>query len=118
MTIDGATGNITCQETITCKALICSGSVTALFASGGGNALFSGKIGVLNMFPQSMMHLGNCESANSSPVIMFGKNNGGGGNRNCFMGYTDTFFFGIGDYANTNYYKFSKYINTTISNFI
>ena len=45
-----------------------------------------------------MLHLGNCET---SGVIIFGKNNGAG-NRNAFMGYTDTFFFVIGDYGNSN----------------
>jgi hypothetical protein len=97
-----SSNNITCPGTITCNALTCSSSVTALYVSGGGTSIFSGKIGVLNLFPQSMLHLGNCEVANSSPVIIFGKNNGGGGSRNCFMGYTDTFFFCIGDYGNTN----------------
>ncbi len=106
-TIDTA-GNISCSGTltsggnITCPAIACSSSSTALYVSGGGTSIFSGKIGVLNLFPQSMLHLGNCEDANSSPVIIFGKNNGGGGNRNCFMGYTDTFFYCIGDYGNTN----------------
>ena len=57
----------------------------------GGTSIFSGKIGVLNLFPQSML----------APVIIFGKNTGGG-SRNCFMGYTDTFFFCIGDFGNTN----------------
>jgi hypothetical protein len=48
-----------------------------------------------------MLHLGNCESVGSAPVIIFGKNTEGG-SRNCFMGYTDTFFFCIGDYGDTN----------------
>ena len=100
-------GNVKCKGTltsggnITCPAITCSSSSTALYVSGGGNAIFSGKIGVLNLFPQSMLHLGNCESVGSAPVIIFGKNTGGG-NRNAFMGYTDSFFFVIGDYGNTN----------------
>jgi hypothetical protein len=49
-----------------------------------------------------MLHLGNCTVANSAPVIIFGKNVNGTGFRNAFMGYTDTFFFVIGDYGNTN----------------
>jgi hypothetical protein len=58
----------------------------------GGTSIFSGKIGVLNLFPQSMLHLGNCEVVGSVPVIIFGKNSGRGW-RNSFVGYTDTFFF-------------------------
>ncbi len=49
-----------------------------------------------------MLHLGNCTVLNSSPVIIFGKNVNNAGFRNAFMGYTDTFFFVIGDYGNTN----------------
>ena len=48
-----------------------------------------------------MLHLGNCTVTGSAPVIVFGKNTGGGF-RNAFMGYTDSFFFVIGDYGNTN----------------
>ncbi len=47
-----------------------------------------------------MLHLGNSEVAGSATVIIFGKNTGGGA-RNAFMGYTDTFFFVIDDYGNT-----------------
>jgi hypothetical protein len=49
-----------------------------------------------------MLHLGNCEVLNSAPVIVFGKNVNNTGYRNAFMGYTDNFFFVIGDYGNTN----------------
>jgi len=62
----------------------------------------SGRIGVANTNPQSMLHLGNCEVINSAPVIVFGKNVNNTGFRNSFMGYTDSFFFVIGDYCNTN----------------
>ncbi len=62
----------------------------------------TGRIGVANTNPQSMLHLGNCEVLNSAPVIVFGKNVNGTGFRNAFMGYTDNFFFVIGDYGNTN----------------
>ena len=48
-----------------------------------------------------MLHLGYCEVVGSVPIIIFGKNTGGG-NRNAFMGYSDTFYFLIGDYGNTN----------------
>jgi len=37
----------------------------------------------------------------SNPAIIFGKNTGGGV-RNAYMGYTDTFFFTIGDWGNQN----------------
>ena len=60
-----------------------------------------GRVGIGNTSPQSMLHLGNCTVAGSAPVIIFGKNTGGGA-RNAFMGYTDSFFFVIGDYGNTN----------------
>jgi hypothetical protein len=39
---------------------------------------------------------------NSAPVIVFGKNVDGTGFRNAFFGYTDSFYFVIGDYGNTN----------------
>ena len=61
-----------------------------------------GRIGVANTNPQSMLHLGNCEVINSAPVIVFGKNVNNVGFRNAFMGYTDSFFFVIGDYGSTN----------------
>jgi hypothetical protein len=62
----------------------------------------SGRIGISNTNPQSMLDLGNCEVPGSAPVIVFGKNNAASGFRNAFMGYTDSFFFAIGDYGNTN----------------
>ena len=86
---------------MTCTSITSSSTNTGLYVMNGGTSIFSGRIGVLNLFPQSMLHLGNCESVGSAPVIIFGKNTGGG-NRNCFVGYTDTFFFCIGDYGNTN----------------
>ena len=64
--------------------------------------ILNGNIGVNNTTPLSMLHLGNCPVPGSAPVIVFGKNVSGGGNRNAFMGYTDSFFFVIGDYGNTN----------------
>jgi hypothetical protein len=62
---------------------------------------YNGRVGINNTNPQSYLHLGNCEVTGSAPVIVFGKNTGGGA-RNAFMGYTDTFFFVIGDYGNSN----------------
>jgi hypothetical protein len=37
----------------------------------------------------------------SNPAIIFGKNTGGG-TRNAYMGYTECFFFTIGDWGNQN----------------
>ena len=62
----------------------------------------AGRVGISNNAPLSMLHIGNCEVANSAPVIVFGKNVSGTSFRNAFMGYTDTFFFVIGDYGNNN----------------
>ena len=61
----------------------------------------TGAVGISNTAPLSMLHLGNCTVPGSAPVIVFGKNSGWG-NRNAFIGYSDTFFFLIGDYGNTN----------------
>ena len=61
----------------------------------------TGRVGIQNNNPQSMLHLGNCEVVGSAPVIIFGKNTGGGA-RNAFVGYSDSFFFIIGDYGNSN----------------
>jgi hypothetical protein len=52
----------------------------------------AGRVGMPNTSPQSMLHLGNCEVANSSPVIVFSKNLKNGF-RNALMGYNDTFIF-------------------------
>ncbi len=52
----------------------------------------AGRVGIANVTPQSMLHLGNCIVVNSAPVIVFGKNVNGTSFRNAFMGYTDTFF--------------------------
>jgi len=99
-------GNTTIRGTlnssnITCPAITLTNSSTAIYVNGGGNSIFTGKIGVSNLFPQSMLHLGSCDVSGSAPVIVFGKNTGSG-YRNAFMGYTDSFFFVIGDYGNTN----------------
>jgi hypothetical protein len=59
-------------------------------------------LGIQNTSPQSMLHLGNCEVLNSALVIVFGKNVIDTSFRNASMGYTDNFFFVIGDYGNTN----------------
>ncbi len=60
----------------------------------------TGRIGVAHTNPQSMLHLGNSEVFGSAPVIIFGKNNGPGF-RNAFMGYSESFYFLIGDYGGT-----------------
>ena len=44
-----------------------------------------GRVGIQNTNPQSYLHLGNCEVANSAPVIVFGKNVNGTGFRNAFI---------------------------------
>jgi hypothetical protein len=62
-----------------------------------------GRVGIANVNPQSMLHLGNSDVAGSNPAIVFGKrlaNNTG--NRNAFISYTDTFIFCIGDNGGTN----------------
>ncbi len=61
------------------------------------------RIGVFHTNPQSYLHLGNCDVAGSDPAIVFGKrlsNNGGW--RNAYMGYTENFFFTIGDWGGSN----------------
>jgi hypothetical protein len=61
----------------------------------------NGRTGIQNTNPQSMLHLGNCEVNGSAPVILFGKNNGPGV-RNAFLGYSESFYFLIGDFGGTN----------------
>ena len=63
---------------------------------------YDGNVGINNRTPLSMLHLGNCTVINSAPVIVFGKNVNNTGFRNAFMGYSDIFYFLIGDYGNTN----------------
>ena len=75
-------GNISCTWSIGCVGI-----------STSGGALVVTYFGVSNSTPQSMLHLGNCTVPGSAPVIIFGKNVSGGGNRNAFMGYSDAFFF-------------------------
>jgi hypothetical protein len=79
-------------------------NITFAIGNGGEKMRVSsvGRVGISNSDPQSMLHLGNCTVANSAPVIVFGKKVNGTGYRNAFMGYTDNFFFVIGDYGNTN----------------
>jgi hypothetical protein len=79
----------------------CSGSIGCVGVSASGGMRIGSNLGFQNSTPLSMLHLGNCTVAGSAPVIIFGKNTGGG-SRNAFMGYTDTFFFVIGDFCNTN----------------
>jgi hypothetical protein len=59
-------------------------------------------MGISNDTPLSILHLGNCTVTNSAPVVVFGKNVNGTGFRYAFFGYTDSFYFVIGDYGNTN----------------
>ncbi len=62
----------------------------------------NGNIGIQNTNPLSILHLGNCTVTKSAPLIVFGKNVNVTGFRNAVFGYTDSFFFIIGDYGNTN----------------
>ena len=49
----------------------------------------------------AMMQLGT-PTALSDPAIVMSKNNAAGGIRNFWIDYNPYFFFGIGDYGNTN----------------
>jgi hypothetical protein len=63
----------------------------------------TGRVGISNTNPQSMLHLGNSDVAGSNPAIVFGKrlaNNAGF--RNAFISYTDDFIFCIGDNGGSN----------------
>jgi RNA polymerase-binding transcription factor DksA len=82
--------------------IACTGSIGCVGVSASGGMRIGTNLGIQNATPLSMLHLGNCTVANSAPVIVLGKNNGAGGIRNAFMGYSDTFYFIIGDYGNTN----------------
>ena len=63
----------------------------------------AGRVGIANVNPQSMLHLGNSDVAGSNPAIVFGKRLADNtGSRNAFISYTDTFIFCIGDNGNTN----------------
>jgi hypothetical protein len=80
----------------------CTGSIGCVGVSTTGGMRIGSNLGIQNSAPLSMLHLGNCTVLNSAPVIVFGKNVNGTSFRNAFVGYTDTFFFVIGDYGNTN----------------
>ena len=80
----------------------CGGSISCAGVSASGGMRIGSNLGIQNTSPLSMLHLGNCTVANSAPVIIFGKNVNNSGLRNALMGYTDTFYFVIGDYGNTN----------------
>ncbi len=77
------------------------GSIGCVGVSASGGMLIGTYLGIQNTTPLSILHLGNCTVTNSAPVIVFGKNTGGG-SRNAFIGYTDSFYFVLGDYGNTN----------------
>jgi hypothetical protein len=81
--------------------IACTGSIGCVGVSASGGMRIGSNLGIQNSSPLSMLHLGNCTVANSNPVIVLGKNTGGG-TRNAFIGYNDSFFFIIGDYGNTN----------------
>ena len=60
-------------------------------------------MGFGNTNPQSYLHLGNCDLAGSSPVLLFGKRlSNNSGFRTAFFGYDTSFNFCIGDAGNIN----------------
>ena len=60
-------------------------------------------MGFGNTNPQSYLHLGNCDLAGSSPVLLFGKRlANSSGFRTAFIGYDNSFYFCIGDAGNVN----------------
>ncbi len=71
----------------------CTGSIGCVGVSASGGMRIGSNLGIQNSAPLSMLHLGNCNVANSAPVIIFGKNVNNTGFRNAFMGYNDTFWF-------------------------
>ncbi len=56
----------------------CTGSIGCVDISTSGGALVGTYLGIANSTPQSMLHIGNCTVPGSAPVIIFGKNTGGG----------------------------------------
>ena len=82
--------------------MLLAGSISCVGVSASGGMRIGSNLGIQNSTPLSMLHLRNCTVANSAPVIIFDKNVNGTSFRNAFVGYTDTFFFVIGDYGNTN----------------
>jgi hypothetical protein len=61
----------------------------------------NGKVGIGNVNPLLMLHLGSVDIANSFPMIVFSKNYNYGF-RNAYLGYNDSFYFVIGDYGNSS----------------
>jgi hypothetical protein len=60
-------------------------------------------MGFGNTNPKSYMHLGNCDIAGASPVLLFGKRlSTNTGFRTAFIAYDDLFNFCLGDAGNTN----------------
>ncbi len=47
------TGSLGVSTNITCNAITCSSTGNALYVSGGDASIFSGKVGILNAFPQA-----------------------------------------------------------------
>ncbi len=67
-------GNVTCKGNVNCNRI----HSTELSIPGG-------KVGVNNSNPRGRLHLGNVDVANSAesaPLIVFGKSNGSSGFRN------------------------------------
>ena len=91
---------LTTGGTITCPSIATTVNTTGLYIQNGGNCIVSGKISIANLFPMAMLQMGTV-TAVSDPGIVMSKNNGRG-IRNLWRGYNPSFFFGIGDYGNTN----------------
>ena len=74
------------------------------FYIGGGEIIrfnFTG-VGFANTNPQSYMHLGNCDVAGSSPVLLFGKRLANSEQNLLVITYNDSFSFCVGDAGNVN----------------
>ncbi len=78
------------------------GAINYVGVSASGGMRIGSDLGIQNPTPLSMLHLGNCTVLNSSPVIVFGKNVNNSGFRNAYIRYTNSFYFTLGDYGNTN----------------
>ena len=74
------------------------------FINGGEIIRFNSVgMGYGNTNPKSFMHLGNCDVAGSSPVLLLGKRLvASNGFRTAFIAYDDAFNFCLGDAGGTN----------------
>ncbi len=70
LTVSGSLG---VNTNITCNAITCSSTANALYVSGGGASIFSGKLGIVNAFSQAYLHLGKCEVIGANPAVVLCK---------------------------------------------